>query len=183
MLLSCDPGKDNFAYAQFELDGTIRRIGMLKKSLKDFEADSIKKLRIELSKIQKNCDKLVIERFIPRSMHKGNIGEISNIQIGILLGKSRFATTLFINASRWKTFYNRHKLWVENDSVPEHILDAIFIGLWYLYQNEYIDLAKFKKRLRLIKKKDFKYYRYKGQWYYGNRRDLHHRGRRNSFGR
>lgn len=186
-ILSCDPGKDNFAYTVFNEKGKLKTTGMFnntidKLTFQDIN-DNIENFKAEIKKLKINNSHLIIERFIPRSLHKGNLGEITNIQIGILFGKISFNSVYMISASLWKNYFNNENLWVENDSIPEHMLDSIFMGLYYLHKFKHINTKLFKKRLKQISLKDFGYYRYKNEWYYGNRLKEHSRGKKNSFGK
>ena len=87
-----------------------------------------------------------------------------------------------VTAQAWKNFWNKNKLWISNDSIPEHIGDAIFMGYYYLIKIEKLTVKEVKKLIKQLRKTNFNYYRYKGIWYYGKRLKSHSRGRRNSFG-
>lgn len=142
----------------------------------------MKKLKEELDLIPiwKNT-RVIYERFIPRSLNKGNTSEIIMAHIGMILNQ----WNLFyipITASTWKSYYNRNNLWVKNDSLPPHILDSFFIAYWYYLKKKILSINEVKACLKKVENKNFNWYCYRGQWINGNRPLEHNRGKRNSFG-
>lgn len=193
LILSFDPGKFNFAYSLMTLDGSLIRTGMLPAAsmtdLKkpDLVTQDIKDFIAKVKSLSKgNKLYLIFERFIPRgSKYGGNLVEITCMKIGIMLASvlaNNKVKIVPVLASSWKNFYNKNELWIKNDSVPEHILDAIFIGYYYLMHFQSVDVKKVRQLTRKLEKVNFGWYRFKGQWFYGERSAEHSRGRRNSFG-
>jgi len=188
ILLSVDPGSKNFAYTLMTPKGNIIYTGMLKTTISDFSNPNIftKNIKYIIKELQRLIGygkiKLVFERYIPRFLTKKNTSEITNIQIGMLISSYNFISVKPITAATWKNFWNREELWATNDSVPEHILDSIFMGYHYLIKINKLTIPQVKKLSKKIGNINFNYYKYKGEWYYGKRIEEHGRGKRNSFG-
>ena len=195
VLLTFDPGKLNFAYSMLTPKGDIIRTGMLTTTLTNLKEPDIFTYELKMFKdeVKSLCDKdtklrVVFERFVPRgSRYMGNLIEITCLKIGILTStlSEYYDNVKFtpILASSWKNFYKKYKISLyENDSAPEHILDSIHIGLYYLVQSQRLEIIELKHLTKAIRCVNFNWYNYKSNWYFGERKSEHLRGRRNSFG-
>ncbi len=189
ILISVDPGKDNMAFSVFTDKGKLLKFGMLKNTISDIKDNKktsiiVKKMITEISNIYDTSKKvrLVFERFVPRSMQKGNLAELSNIHIGILLSSINYSEFDCIMASSWKNFLNRNNLILNNDSAPPHVFDSFGIGLYYLIKVKKLSINDVYKIINKINKTNYNYYRYNGLWFKGPRIVEHKRGKKNSFG-
>lgn len=192
VILSIDPGKYNFAYSFLKKDGTILKLGMLSHRI-----DNLKNTRIINKEINgflkeiKNLIKynkiyVVFERFVPRGKsYHGNLVEITCLKIGLLLSVFKLYSNCYIIpilASTWKNYYNKNNLWITNDSIPEHISDAISMGYYFLLKHNKLTIPYVKRLVKSHNRTNFNWYKYKNEWYYGDRLPEHKRGRKNSFG-
>lgn len=192
IIMSIDPGKYNFAYCFLTTTGDILKTGILSHRMTDLK--NVKEVNKEVDGfiqevkdiIQHNKIRLVFERFVPRGKcYQGNLVEITCIKIGMLISILKMYSTCYvipILAATWKNFYNKHDLWIKNDSLPEHISDAISIGYFYLLKNDKISIPYVKRLVKAHNKHNFGWYMYKNDWFYGKRKIEHLRGKRNSFG-
>lgn len=187
MLIACDPGKENMAITKMTRTGKILSCTMLRPTITDLTlspeeyAGLINHIKSSLC-IYGGRHRLVYERYIPRSMQRGNVAEISNVHIGLLLSCADWTHVLPITAASWKNEWNRKDRWRTNDSLPPHILDSIFMGYYYLRRYEYISEGELTVLLDKVGDTDYGWYQYKGEWYEGERDANHSRGRKNSFG-
>lgn len=191
-ILSFDPGKLNFAYSMMKYDGTLLFTGMLPNNVTDLK-DS-KRFSQEVSGFKQEVRglasgkklRVVFERFVPRgSLYTGNLVEITCLKIGLLLATIQENNSVRITpvlASSWKNAFKRNKISITNDSSPPHILDAICIGLYYLWHKESISLDRLQYLTKSHECVNFNWYCYKNEWYHGERLEEHKRGKRNSFG-
>jgi hypothetical protein len=192
IILSVDPGKLNFAYSFMTPHGVLIKTGMLRHTMTDLKSVDAANSEIdgflqEIKELSKGAKlRLVFERFVPRgSRYFGNLIEITCMKIGMMLAvikANNDCITIPILASSWKNFLNKKNLRIENDSAPEHILDAISMGIYYLIQKEKITLKQAKTIMIKHSKKNYNWYKYKNEWYFGKRKKAHARGRKNSFG-
>lgn len=195
IVLSIDPGKYNFAYSFLTKSGGILETGIFHTTVTDLKDPKVctHDVMSFVEEIDKICSKyssykirLVFERFVPRnSRYGGNLIEITCLKIGIVvtsLCKRSNILIVPVLASTWKNFFNKNHLMPNNDSVPEHILDAVCIGRYYLIQENKITLKQAYKMQKAIEKVNFHWYKYKGNWFFGKRKKEHLRGQRNSFG-
>lgn len=142
VLLSLDPGKHNFAYSCLTLKGNLLFSGMLDNTINELKypkpfTANIHMLTKEFKRIAKEIPKgakyrVVYERFIPRSMHRGNLGEITNMAIGIMLAMSKADLYVPITAATWKNFFKKRGIVLQNKAYSVHQLDSMGIGLYYL---------------------------------------------------
>jgi hypothetical protein len=187
LLLSFDPGRKNFAFSGVSEQGKIIYCGMIEHVINDMS--SAKAFNAQLKLLKKEFEQIPIwentrviyERFIPRSLNKGNTSEIIMSHIGMVLMKWNLYF-IPITASTWKNYFNRNSLWIKNDSLPPHILDSMFISYWYLIKVKKLTIDEVRVCLKKIKHRNFNWYCYRGQWINSNRPVEHKRGRRNSFG-
>ncbi len=177
LLIGIDTGKVNVAYSIITKLGDLVEYGMLENKITDFKDidtfnRSLNLCKKELNNIVKKYknDKciLVYERFIPRFMQKGNIGEIANINIGLILDKFKYVKAIPVVAQGWKTkfknkgFIEKKKSSLDNNTCPDHILDSICICLYYLWNQKMLTLEQIAKRVKYLKNLDFGYkYNYK----------------------
>lgn len=192
IILSVDPGKYNFAYSFLTPTGKLLKTGMLTHRMTDLKNVKLANQEIDgfleetKNLITGKKVRLVFERFVPRGgNYHGNLIEITCLKIGMLISMLKtfnICYTIPILAATWKNFYNKNSLWIQNDSIPEHITDAMNIGYYYLIKNNKITISQVKKFVKVYNKTNFGWYMYKNEWYYGERRLEHSRGKRNSFG-
>lgn len=193
IILSIDPGKLNFAYSLMTLEGKLIKTGVFPNAITELKDPKVFTLDVKnfIKEVQNLTTKpqkfyLVFERFVPRgSRYMGNLIEITCMKIGIMLSSliiSNDVRIIPILASSWKNFFNKKNLKIENDSAPEHILDAICIGLYYLIQSNRLTISQIYDLTKYIKSINFNWYCYKSKWYFGTRKEEHLRGRKNSFG-
>lgn len=192
IILSLDPGKYHFAYSFIDYKGNILKTGMFPNSILDLKnyklfSQDVKRFSQEVQNLTANKKLTVVfERFVPRnSMYMGNLIEITCMKIGIFLASINIKneTRLIpILASSWKNFYNKNKLKLGNDSAPDHIFDAISIGFYYLMHYKKYPVETIRDLTKSLNTINFGWYRYKAEWYFGERQGEHLRGKRNSFG-
>lgn len=192
VILSFDPGKLNFAYSFISFNGEILRTGILPNILVDLKDPNhftydIKEFIKNVKDLSDNKKiRVVFERFVPRgSRFLGNLVEITCLKIGILLSTLIMENKVKITpilASSWKNFFKKHNLFINNDSAPEHIFDAISIGFYYLLQYKKFDIFEIKRLTKNLKSVNFGWYKFKGNWFFGKRKIEHLKGQRNSFG-
>ena len=192
IILSFDPGKYNFAYSFLNPNGKLIKTGMLTHRMTDLK--NIKEVNNEINGfISESKDlvknkklRIVFERFVPRgSNYRGNLVEITCMKIGLLLATLKMNNDCYIIpilAATWKNFYNKNNLWIVNDSIPEHISDAMSMGYYYLLKKNKITISQVKKLVKEYNSRNFGWYMYKNEWFFGKRKQEHLRGKRNSFG-
>jgi len=188
LLLSLDPGRLNFGFGILNSEGKILKCGIMKNLVTNQKnprlfTEQLKLLKEECKGIIDNPKfRLIYERFIPRSLNRGNNSELILTHIGYVLCSFNANLIIPITASTWKNFWNRNNLWVKNDSLCEHTMDSLMIGLWYLLKVNALTMKQVKHRLFEIEKTNFGWYKYNNHWYHGNRLKDHSRGKRNLFG-
>lgn len=195
LILSFDPGKVNFAYCIMTHNGRVLTTGILPDiatNLVEYRTFT-KNVKVFCSTISGIIDRyknerfyVVFERFVPRgSFYKGNLIEITCLKIGLVLStlgncvKAQFIPVL---ASSWKNFFKRNDLKFQNDSAPEHILDAIRIGIYFLIHYQEFPISSARDLTKSLACVNYGWYQYNGSWYFGKRQKEHMRGRKNSFG-
>ena len=165
--LCFDPGKYNIGFSILKDNGKLLHhdllgigISALNQSvrLKKEHNIFINELEPILEKISEKdyIYHVVFERFIPRMMQKGNIGETTNIFIGTILTLTTHKRMVYsLTAASWKNHRTKHNLFVENKTIPDHILDSIQMGHYVLLNNNEITIGQIKSRLRKIKRTNF----------------------------
>lgn len=153
ILLAMDPGQKNYGWAKMTLEGELISFGMVKNTLNNLKETEIyneQRLKFveEMNWIFEGVDELVLERFVPRGMHKGNLGECISIMVGHV--GTRVPTEL-IMASSWKEWFAKRFEQPKQPKIRVHIRDAISIGLYYLCRHEHIDMLKIQKILGQIR--------------------------------
>lgn len=159
ILISLDPGKDNFAFCCMTKNAKILEYGMISNTILEMKfADTFtKQTKLFIAEVKRflkilpkaSSYRIVYERFIPRSLHKGNLGELTNIMIGMLLATSNLKTECVvpITAAAWKCFLKKHDLYFSNKNLTQHSIDSMCIGFYYLHKNEYITFEQLQKSI------------------------------------
>ncbi len=166
--LCFDPGKFNIGFSILKSNGKLLYqdllgigISALNQSIK-FKKEHdifINELNIILDRVNKKnyIYHVVIERFIPRMLQKGNVGETSNILIGTIMtltSRSR-RMNYQLTAAQWKNHRTKHNLFITTKNLPNHILDSVQMGHYVLLNNNEITIKQVKTRLKQIKNTNF----------------------------
>ena len=147
-ILSVDPGTQNFAYAVLSVQNSpakpfkykIKKMGMVKSTIKEPKENMGLQINAFNEEFLYQFDKLkldgfICERFQSRGM-KGNTIESVNMMVGMMAHylTSREIDVKLVTASTWKNRVNKiidikdlYKL----ARVPNHITDAVCLGLYY----------------------------------------------------
>ena len=155
-VLSCDPGKTNFAFclSEHELDGTrhkvrIIRSGILENTeslIRDLNSNKLPDIPLyrEVSELvsERHLDLFVAERFMSRGIKTGNTAEIISLAIMMLVSLIQRVypdcDCALVTAAQWKKSFNGavkptngglDKLY-KLARVSNHQLDAALIGLY-----------------------------------------------------
>lgn len=153
-----DPGLDNFGFSLLEIKGkrTVRviRCGMLTRRIKYLVGDKLKKeallYRKRVLRLVRKAkpDHIVAERYVPR--RQGIANESINYMLGFLLCEvalSDIEIDLFLAATwkvRIKKVFDLEALYKLFPRIPDHQIDATFIGLYLAEKTYGFDLTKFK---------------------------------------
>ncbi len=158
ILLSMDPGKNNFAYAFLTYEGELIRYGLIKDTITDLKGSyelnySVRNFSNTFECIvdeYKNKNMLcIMERFMFRRGVRGALDEIVNIMLGLVIG-SLNCKYILTPAAAWKNFYGRKEIEYGNPKLVEHTNDAIFLGLWQLQRMFNWNIIKLRRKVREI---------------------------------
>jgi hypothetical protein len=163
LLLSVDPGKHNFAWCIMDSRGELLECGLLHNTINDFKIfnQQYKRFSEEVTKLlykYRNDNLLLVsERFVPRSMHRGNLGELINIQIGVLVTilKQLFPScgVMLLMASTWKNHRTRNQLELDIMGLTEHEKDSISMGYYFLLDRKYISIYDCRKHVDNLRRR------------------------------
>lgn len=143
-LLSMDPGTDNFGFAALAFvnkKADIRRCGMLDETIKDLKdpatlaADASRYVKRFAWLLRKSkAHHVGAERYVPRRQG------LSNESVNMMLGTAvSYASTIGLEthvylAATWKLRLKKvldiELLYAACKPVPDHVVDAVFIGLF-----------------------------------------------------
>lgn len=173
-ILSCDPGKDNYAATigdycvsrSGKLEYNFLHTRMVQNTLQDLTSDldgQLKKYLKEMRELKRRYSPtyFVAERFQNRGSMRGASGELVSMMLGVSCTLGMDNTV--ITASQWKNAFNRvsnlDHLYEDTPFVA-HVVDSACIGLyhacktlnvkpyeWLAQQGEYKRLVKAMERL------------------------------------
>ena len=156
VIISADPGKENFSVAIQVIDNDIPsieyvqlipfRITELRENANPPFLEQLEKFIGFFNYIIKTYNPIecTMERFQIRFRTGGAVAEVVNIMIGIccVLCQQQQIPMKLVIASEWKNHYNRiSEISLEETyrcvkKLPPHIIDSAFIGLYYSMKNE-----------------------------------------------
>ena len=156
IIISADPGKENFSLAVQELNNNLTsieyvqllpfRITELKENAKPpflEQLDAfVKFFNNVLDKY--NPVECTMERFQIRFRTGGSVAEVVNVMLGVccVLCYLRKIPMKLVIASEWKNHFNKvSEISLEDTykcvkKLPPHIIDSAFIGLYYSMNND-----------------------------------------------
>lgn len=144
-ILAFDPGVVNMAWAIIEIkhvyDISIVSCGMIKNTIKSIKNDIKAQANAFIAEIyehigDKEIHAICIERFMSRG-NKGLTMELVGTMIGVILGQFTPYEFRLVTAAQWKNDLNRKinlKKLYKKFNCPDHIIDAIFIGIYNSYK-------------------------------------------------
>ena len=143
VVLGIDPGVNNLGWCVTSSNGSIIEWGLLTETLTDLKKPDyirifkkrIKPLIRTLNSYTVDNDHkpdLIMERYMPRGMRKGNQTERINILIGYLLGKVKYSDVFMVPASSWKNHREKNYMTVDNNTIPDHMVDSYTMTLYLL---------------------------------------------------
>lgn len=159
-----DPGKGNYAYSILTKKGRLVKYGMIENTIQELKNGTtfnkqmkafVKEVKDILKEYKDYQYIIIFERFIPRSLHRGNLGELVNLMIGMFLCQSKHIATIPLAAATWKNHANKNDLLLRNKTTEQHILDAIGMGLYFIAKREYLTLKQIKRIVKKINERDF----------------------------
>lgn len=156
IIVSADPGKENFSVAIQIIDNEIPsieyvqlmpfRITELRENAKPPFLEQLKKFIDYFNKILEtyNPVECTMERFQIRFRMNGSVAEVVNIMLGVccVLCHEKNIPMKLVIASEWKNHFNRVSEISLDDTykcvkkLPPHIIDSAFIGLYYSMKNK-----------------------------------------------
>lgn len=181
-VIGIDPGINNLGWCLVGKGGELLSWGMLTSTLEDLKGTKdihlFKRNMMQLVKYVKcvtfsgekgvtgkKLPALVMERYMPRGMRRGNQAERMNIIIGYLLARLKAKEVCMLPASSWKKHRNKHYFEVSNKTVPEHMVDTYTMVLYYLERVVgLIDASKVKKKLKVVQDRNWGWKKVKGVW-------------------
>lgn len=162
-MLSFDPGKANFAFASLTTKPSLECAGLLNCPIGSLKVNEQKKMlegfTKEVSKLLNRTrpDMIALER-LPGGRTGGSRGELVNIMIGILIHIAmtmRIDRIVLVTSGEWKPAlrrkYSIRDLHAMFPQTKEHILDAMYIGIYILERD--LGVKMFNK---IITKKQLK---------------------------
>lgn len=157
-ILSLDPGTDNFGFAALAVERQAFRVvrcGMISETLKELKEPE--QLQTDVRAYVKRMNWLIrkskativgAERYVPR--RQGISNESVNMMLGHLVAStsvSKISTSLFLAATwklRLKKVLDIEALYAKVRPVPNHVVDAVFIGLFTAERLQLYSLDKLK---------------------------------------
>lgn len=175
VILGIDPGVNNLGWCITHCSGKLLSWGLVTKTLADLkqpsDIDTFKKNMTDvitnLNRVSSSRSKpdFVMERYMPRGMRRGNQVERINIVIGYLLGKLKYNDVYMIPASSWKNRREKEYLTIENNSIPDHLVDTYTMTLYYLERIKgSLSSKEVRKFLSKINNTDWGWKKKKGIW-------------------
>ena len=165
-MLSFDPGKANFAFALLTTKPSLEQAALLQCPIGSLKApeqkqtleDFTKEISTILHKTKPNM--IAIER-LPGGRTGGSRGELVNIMIGILVHVAmtiKIPKIVLVSSGEWKPAlrkrYSIRDLHAMFPQTKEHILDAIYIGIYVIERDLGVKMFNkivTKKQLKTIK--------------------------------
>ena len=155
IIISADPGKENFSVAIQSLSNNIPSIEyvvLLQDRITELKSNAkppfIEQLDAFIEFFEKLLDKYnpaecTMERFQVRYRTGGAVAEVVNVMIGVccVLCRERFIPIKLVIAGEWKNHFNRvaeislDETYKCVKKLPPHIIDSAFIGLYYSMDN------------------------------------------------
>lgn len=174
LVLGIDPGVNNLGWCITSFKGNIIKWGLVTRTLDDLKKPSdihsfkgnMKELITILNSISSNgYPDFIMERYMPRGMRRGNQTERINIVIGYLLGKIRYNDVYMVPASTWKNRREREYTYIDNTSIPDHMIDTYTMTLYYLERIKgLLSTTDVKKKLKVIRETNYGWKKKKGVW-------------------
>ena len=175
LIMSADPGKENFSIAVQKLEDEFPSIiyvelldctiTELRENAKPPFIDQMNAFSTYISKILDEYKpvEVTMERFQMRFRTPGATAEVVNVMIGIacLLCLQRNIPVKLVIAGEWKNHFNRYSDIPLNDlyksvkRLPPHVIDSAMIGLYYSMKNN--DFYKKEKLISYCEKLKVKY--------------------------
>lgn len=156
-ILAFDPGKLNFAWCRLSFNslesGHFEHTLTSFKETNDFNKTT-RKFHKTVKKMTKGADFVIFERFMWRRRGgRGNVQELSNVMIGIVVGSAPKDTILLpLTAAQWKNYFNS-KLELNNlkfKNKSPHERDAICMALYAAIKNKLLHRHRAKIFIKLL---------------------------------
>lgn len=170
-IIAVDPGVDNLGWCITTREGKLLDWGLVTKTLDDVKTpgdiaafhENMKPLVQILSAFPNQ--EFIMERYMPRGMRRGNQVERINIVIGYLLGVVPYNSITMVPASSWKNHCEKHYTYVDNPTVPPHIVDAYTMALYYAERVKgFITPKEVKRHLRSVRENEWGWKKKKNVW-------------------
>lgn len=175
LVIGIDPGIRNLGWCVSDMEGRCLNWGLVTSTLEDLKTPNDiktfkKNLRTLIRYLNRLCASnvlpdLIMERYMPRGMRRGNQVERINIIIGYLLGKLKYECAYLVPASSWKNRREKEYLEVMNETVPEHLTDTYTMTLYYLERlRGLLDTKQVRGQLKIVNKINYGWKKEKGVW-------------------
>lgn len=170
-IIAVDPGVDNLGWCVTTPEGKLLDWGLVTKTLDDIKTTAdiatFHENMTPLVQILSACpgQDFIMERYMPRGMRRGNQVERINIVIGYLMGLVPYLSLTMVPASSWKNHSEKHYTYVDNPTVPPHIVDAYTMALYYAERVKgFITPKEVKRHLRGVREREWGWKKKKGVW-------------------
>lgn len=175
LVIGVDPGIKNLGWCVTDLEGRCLNWGLVTTTLEDLKKpkdieDFKHNLRKMIRYLNRLCSEevlpdLIMERYMPRGMRRGNQTERINIIIGYLLAKLKYREVYLIPASSWKNWREQQYLIADNPTVPEHLTDPYTMTFYYLGRLKgLLNTKQLRGQLKIVNKLDYGWKKVKGVW-------------------
>ena len=170
-IIAVDPGVDNLGWCILTCEGKLLDWGLVTKTLNDVKTtkdiaafhENMRPLVKILSAFPNQ--EFIMERYMPRGMRRGNQVERINIVIGYLMAVVPYLSLTMVPASSWKNHCEKNYTYVDNPTVPPHIVDAYTMGLYYADRvRAFITPKEVKRHLRDVREHEWGWKKKKGIW-------------------
>lgn len=156
IIISADPGKENFSVAIQSVDNNspdIKYVVLLPQRITELRENAKPPFLQQLGSFIEFFEDLLdtynpvectMERFQIRFRTGGAVAEVVNVMIGVcsVLCFQRNIPVKLVIAGEWKNHFNRvSEISLENTykcvkKLPPHVIDSAFIGLYYSMDND-----------------------------------------------
>ena len=170
-IIAVDPGVDNLGWCVLTCEGKLTDWGLVTKTLDDVKTtadiasfhENMKPL-VQILSASPNQE-FIMERYMPRGMRRGNQVERINIVIGYMMAAVPYLSLTMVPASSWKNHSEKHYTYVDNPTVPPHIVDAYTMGLYYAERvRGFITPKEVKRHLRSVRENEWGWKKKKNVW-------------------
>lgn len=156
IIISADPGKENFSVAIQSIENGIPRIvhvEMLPFRITDLKQGTDSTFLTQTDKFIEYINNILVkykpeqctmERYQVRFRTGGAVAEVVSIMIGVVttLCRAHKIPVKLVVASEWKNHFNRkspidlNTVYKAIKKLPPHVIDSAFIGLYYCLNND-----------------------------------------------